>query len=213
MSKLLIAISSCQYYEDHGLSQPMRDTWLPDATALGIDYTFFYGIGAKAKDDVILVDANDGYYDLTTKTKEKIKWALLQNYEYMFACLTDCYASAERLLHSGFEKYDYFGDVYCHADGKPYCQGGPGYFLSRRAMEILNNHPTNYANEDCWVGDVLYTHPELKVGDSKDFVWCGHLQGMGPSKNNTHITAHLSNADGGYVASLMHEKHKQWRTQ
>jgi hypothetical protein len=213
MPKILIAISSCQYYEDHGLSQPMRDTWLPEAVSLGMDYKFFYGRGAKRKDDVVIVDSHDGYYDLTTKTKEKVKWALLQEYDYMFACLTDCYASAERLLSSGFEKYDYFGDVYCHADGKPYCQGGPGYFLSRRAMEILNEDPSNYANEDCWVGDVLAKYSGLKIGDSKDFVWCGHLEGAGPSKNNTHITAHLSNADGGYVASLMHEKHKQWRTQ
>ena len=211
--RILIAISSCQNYEDNGLSQPMRDTWLPEAVLLGMDYKFFYGRGAKKRDDVVVVDAAaDGYYDLTTKTKEKIKWALFQGYDYMFACFTDTYAAPERLLSSGFEKSDYFGDVYCHADGKPYCQGGQGYFLSRRAMELLNDDPTNYPNEDCWVGDVLYKHPEIKCGDSKNFVWCGHLDGAGPTKNNTHITAHLSNADGGYTAAMMYAKHRQWHS-
>lgn len=211
MPRIIIAISSCQYYEDHGLSQPMRDTWLSDATNLGMDYRFFYGDGAKKRNDVVVVNANDGYYDLTTKTKEKIKWAILQDYDYMFSCLTDCYASAERLLSSGFEKYDYFGNVYCHVDGKPYCQGGPGYFLSRKAMEILNDDPSNYPNDDCWVGDVLARHPEIVRGDSKGFLWMGHLDG--PRHSNTYITSHLSNADGGYKSELMHEAHRRWRVQ
>jgi hypothetical protein len=61
------------------------------------------------------------------------------------------------------------------------------------------------------VGDVLFRHPEIKRGDSKDFVWCGHLCGVGPSKYNTHITAHLSNKEGGYKEELMYEKHRQWK--
>jgi hypothetical protein len=189
----------------------MRDTWLPEAVRLGIDYKFFHGVGAKRKDDVVIVNANDGYYDLTSKTKEKVKWALVQGYDYMFSCLADCYAVPERLLSSGFEKYDYFGDVFCHPNGNPYCQGGPGYFLSKKAMEILNDDPTNYPNEDCWVGDVLCRHPEIKREDSKDFVWCGHIDDAGPTKNNTHITAHLSNAGGGYRPELMYAKHEQWK--
>jgi hypothetical protein len=213
MLKTLIAISSCQYYEDNGLSQPMRDTWLPRAVALGMDYKFFYGATAKPKDDVIVVKAHDGYFDLTSKTKEKIKWALFQSYDYMFACLTDCYAAPERLLNCGFQQYDYFGDVYCHKGGNPYCQGGPGYFLSRKAMEYIDADPSNYPNEDCWVGDVLAKHTDIKWGDSKDFVWCGHIDGQGPRPGNTHITAHLSNAPGGYTASLMHDKHRQWTAQ
>ena len=212
MPRILIAISSCQAYEDNGLSQPMRDTWLPEAVALGMDYKFFYGKGAKERDDVVIVNAHDAYFDLTTKTKEKIRWALWQGYDYMFACFTDTYAAPERLLSSGFEQYDYYGDVYCHPKGTPYCQGGPGFFLSKRAMEILNRATSNYPNEDCWIGDVLAGHNIMR-GDSKDFVWNGHLEGMGPSKTSTHITAHLSNAEGGYKAALMYAKHAQWHAQ
>lgn len=187
----------------------MRQTWLADAVKLGVDYKFFFGRGAKQKDDVVIVDCHDGYFDLTNKLKQKLQWAAFQNYDFVFACLADCYASAERLVHSGYEQYDYFGDVYCHPGGVPYVQGGPGCFLSRKAINILNAASSSYPNEDCWMGDQL-AGKDIVVKDSKDFVWCGHLPGMGPAKNNTHITAHLSNMEGGYRPELMWEKAKQW---
>lgn len=208
MPKTLIAISSCQLYEDKGWHDAARQTWLPEAKALGFDYKFFFGRGAKEKDDVVVVDSHDAYYDLTTKQKEKIKWAIFQNYDYVFSCLADCYASAERLRNSGFEKYDYFGDIYCHPGGIPYCQGGPGYFMSRAACDIVAAASSNYPNEDCWTGDVLAGHSLVRQS-SKDFVWQGHIPGFGPAPNNTHITAHLSNADGGFRPELMWEKHRQ----
>ena len=210
MPRILVALSSCQLYEDRGWHDAARQTWLSEAKKLGIDYKFFFGRGAKEKEDVVVVDCHDGYFDLTSKQKEKIKWALFQNYDYVFSCLADCYASPERLLSSGFEKYDYFGDVYCHPGGVPYCQGGPGYFMSRAACEAVAAATSNYPNEDCWTGDILAGHPMAR-GDSKDFVWQGHLPGFGPSPTNTHITAHLSNADGGFRPELMWEKDRQWR--
>ena len=210
MPRVLIAISSCQSYEDEGLNQPMRETWLPEAVALGMDYRFFYGRNARPRHDVIITDSNDAYYDLTTKYKEKIKWALLQEYDYMFSCLADCYAAAERLVKCGFEKYDYFGNVFCHPKGKPYCQGGPGYFLSRKAMVILDQTASNYPNDDCWTGDALCGQ-SINVGDSKDFVWMGHIDG--PKRGNSYVTAHLSNAKDGYRPELMHKAHREWKTQ
>jgi len=174
-----------------------------------MDYRFFHGRSARPRHDVVLVDANDAYYDLTSKFKEKIRWALLQEYDYMFTCLADCYASAERLVHSGFEKYDYFGNVFCHPGGRPYCQGGPGCFLSKKAMQRLGQTQSNYPNDDCWTGDVLAEHADVIRRDSKDFVWMGHLDG--PKPTNTYITAHLSNADGGYKPELMHKAHREWK--
>ena len=109
MSKLLIAISSCQSYEDAGLNQPLRDTWLSDAVKQGIDYKFFHGSGSRYKEDVVIVNRNDQYYDLTSKTKEKLHWAMLQGYDYVFACFPDTYACPERLLSCGFENHDYMG--------------------------------------------------------------------------------------------------------
>src|SRR5262249_9221881 len=124
--RTLIAISSCQLYEDNGWHDVMRQTWLPEAEKLGWDYKFFFGRGSKQRDDVQIVDCHDGYFYLTNKLKEKLKWSAFQNYDFVFCCLADCYAAADRLVKSGFEKYDYFGDFYCPPGGIPYAQGGPG---------------------------------------------------------------------------------------
>lgn len=206
MSKLLIAISSCQLYEDNGFNAPLRETWLPDAVKLGIDYKFFHGRGAAVKDDVIVVDCDDGYWDLTSKLIAKAKYTVENGYDYMFACLADCYACPERLLSCGFEQFDYFGDVYQHPGGSPYCQGGPGCFYSKKACLYLTESTTNYPNEDCWAGDVLNGHSDIVKGSSKNFAYCGPT----PLKHNVIITNHLSTQPGGYIGSNMLNEHKMW---
>jgi hypothetical protein len=204
--RLLVAISSCQAYENSGLNAPLRETWLKDLTRLGIDYKFFHGRGATPKDDVVLVDCDDGYWDLTSKTKLKIKWSLDNGYDYVFMCFPDTYVCASRLLTSGFEQFDYFGCVHQHPGGSPYCQGGPGYFLSRKACEVLDKKESNYPNEDCWVGDQLHNNYEIHRGDSKAFSYCG----PGPLKTNHTITNHLSTQPGGYVGTNVFSEHKLW---
>lgn len=166
---------------------------------------FFHGRGATPKDDVVIVNCDDGYFDLTSKTKLKVKLALEKGYDYVFMCFPDTYACAERLLCSGFEQYDYYGDVFCHPGGNPYCQGGPGYFLNRKAMQVIDADPSNYPNEDCWVGNVL-CKPYISRGDSKNFAYCG----PGPLKTNTIISNHLSTQPGGYKAEAMREEHRRW---
>lgn len=49
MPKTLIAISSCQLYEDKGWHDAARQTWLTEAKALGFDYKFFLGEELKKK--------------------------------------------------------------------------------------------------------------------------------------------------------------------
>jgi hypothetical protein len=204
--RVLIAISSCQAYEDQGLNDPLRKTWLPEAVKLGMDYKFFHGRGATPKDDVVLVNCDDGYWDLTSKTKLKIKWALDNGYDYVFMCFPDTYACSARLASCDFSRYDYFGCVHQHVGGSPYCQGGPGVFISRKACEVLNRTTSNYANEDCWCGDMLYGKPEIIRGHSADFGYCGPT----PLKTNTMITNHLSTQPGGYVGTNMIAAHQEW---
>lgn len=201
--KILVAISSCQAFEDQGLNDPLRNTWLKDLPERW-DYKFFHGRGALPKDDVVLVDCDDAYFDLTSKTKLKIKWALDNGYDWVYMCFPDTYASAVRLQESGFNQYDYYGSFYCHPGGTPYCHGGPGYFLSRKAMEILNSVDTNYPNEDCWVGDNLYG--KVTSGDNPGFAYCG----PGPQKDNKHISNHLSTQPGGYVGTNHYSEHALW---
>ena len=205
MSKLLISISSCQYFEDHGLNQPLRDTWIPEANRLGIDYKFFHGEGAIPKNDVVVLPVVDALYGLTEKAKAKAQWAYDSGYEYVFSCFPDTYIRPERLLMCGFEGADYMGNVYQFPDSAPFCQGGPGYFLSRKMCEAVFNHPLSYLNDDCFIGDVLNRAGVNRVHHSgfKAF-------GPGPLRCNDTITNHLSTQPGGYTVHSVYEEHKRW---
>lgn len=205
MLRTLIAISSCEYYENAGLNDPMRTTWLPEATKLGMDYYFFHGAGSIAKSDVIVLSVEDALFGLTEKAKAKIRWAYEQGYDYIFSCFPDTYACPERLLRSGFEKHDYFGNVFCHAGGFPFCQGGPGYFLSRKACEAILKDKSSYLNDDCWIAGALLKEG-ITAADCQGFTPFG----PGPLKGNGNITNHLSTQPGGFTKHNMQEEHERW---
>lgn len=203
--KILAAISSCQSFEDSGLNTPQRETWIPIAESLGITCVFFHGNGAKEKQNVVVLPVDDGMGGLTEKAKAKAKFAHDYGYDYMFSCFPDTYLCPGRLLGSGFEFFDYLGNVYQHPGGAPYCQGGPGYVLSRNAMKALYQESSSYLNDDCWIGDVLQKS-NLRRGHSDRF---SNL-GPGPLRANEAITNHLSTQPGGYVGTNMHAEHRRW---
>jgi hypothetical protein len=212
--KILIAISSCDSYERSGINQSQRDTWLPDAVALGMDYKFFHGLGAEPKDDVVLLDVDDLPGGLTDKLKAKVRYAFARGYDFVFACFPDTYAVPSRLLASSFDQYDYFGDVWKGAGATDsfYCHGGAGYFLSRKSCEIISKNETSYPNDDCWVGDVL-SRPDVSMACCRDF---RQFAGS-PYKSNSVATSHLSDGshhkdveDYKYEADYMYREHQQW---
>lgn len=206
--RILIAISSCSRYEDN--HQSMRDTWLPEATALGMDYRFFVEKGGIEKADTIATENED--WAMTCRLKYKVGWAYQQGYNYVFSCFPDTYARPDRLLSCGFDKFDYFGSVFKHASvgATFYCHGGAGYFLSRRAMEMVTKETSSYLNDDCWLGDTLNKMGVLR-GHSDDF---RQFAGS-PLKENTIVTSHLSHASNSlgvpYSASFMYAEHKKWK--
>lgn len=208
-ASVLIGVTSCELYERKGWNDPMRQTWLAEAKVLGIDYKFFHGHGSTIKNDILILECGDGYASSSEKLQGKAKWMLFQGYDYLFTCLADCYAVPERLLSSDFRKYDYFGNFSQHPGGTPYAQGGPGFFLSRKACKILADTRTVYPNDDCWAADQLYGH-NLAYGHCDLLRWQGHEPGNSPLKTNNIITAHLSNAAGGYQPELMLQKHREW---
>jgi hypothetical protein len=140
----------------------VRETWgskLPD----GVDLKFFYGI----KDGVPLVTGADevqltcpdDYANLPQKTIDLCFWALCHDYDYLLKCDDDTYVWVDRALselssHPGMDYGGYMGGT-----GKMYVSGGPGYWLSRRAMELVAAHatPTTWA-EDVIVGETLRIH-------------------------------------------------------
>lgn len=187
----------------------MRDTWLPEAVRLGMDYKFFVEKGGVDTTDTIATENED--WAMTCRLKAKVRWAQDRHYDYVFSCFPDTYARPDRLLRSGFDKYDYFGSVFKHASPGAtfYCHGGAGYFLSRKAMEIVSKEPSSYLNDDCWLGDVLNISM-ISRGHSDDF---RQFAGS-PLKDNTIITSHLSYASNSlgvpYNARFMYEEHQKW---
>jgi len=211
--KILIAISSLSQYEDNHKS--MRDTWLPEASNLGMDYRFFVehvdrpvrpfaGELPAYKPDSMAVEGS-----MTDRLKFKLQWAYERGYDYVFSCYPDTYARPERMLTCGFDHHDYFGNVYCYPGGKAYCQGGAGYLVSRRVMEAVAKNHTSYPNDDCWLGDAMY-RAGIPATHSEDFKqWAGS-----PAKSNTIVTSHLSYASNAlevpYTAKFMYDEHKKW---
>lgn len=172
---------------------------------MGIDYKFFHGSGATPKNDVVVLPVVDELYGLTEKAKAKAKWAFDSGYEYVFSCFPDTYTRPERLLVCGFEGFDYVGNVFQFDDSAPFCQGGPGYILSREACEAIFNFPLSYLNDDCFIGDVLQ-RAHMKRRHHPGFT----AFGPGPTKNNSTITNHLSTQPGGYTNKSVHDEHRRW---
>lgn len=203
--RTLIAISSCQSFEDSGLNDPIRHTWGADAKKLGMDVVFFHGQGSTPKEDVVVVNVVDEMYGLTEKLKAKCKWSVEHGYDAVFSCFPDTYASAQRLLDSYKVPQDYLGNVYQFSGSEPFCQGGPGYFLSRRACEILSKDQTSYLNDDCWASDVLSKHGIHPIHDARFTAF-----GPGPLKSNDSVTVHLSTQPCGYTGENLLQAHRDW---
>ena len=204
--RVLVAISSCELYENNGYNQSLRDTWLPILQQYGWDYKFFHGKKGTTRGDIVALDCEDPYFDLTSKTKKKLEWSYQHGYDFTFCCFPDTYPCVERLVKCGYENFDYFGNVFQHAGGTPFCQGGAGYFLSRKANFIITTDFRNYPNEDCFVGDLL-NRSDIKRGDCKAFCYAG----PGPLRSNDTVTNHLSTQDGGFTGAAVLREHSNWK--
>jgi len=176
--KVLIAIHGSHSQPEH--MQAQRETWLADLQRA--DYKYFLGASpvsndavdeVVAPDDVIYLPSPDGpiweghrrTWHLNRKTEALVKYALDGDYDFVFKCDDDTYVpSTERLLfESGFEAHDYSGFTETHwaPDTGPYrwAQGGAGYWLSRKSMEIIAEHGLHLVRaEDFAVGQLLAVH-------------------------------------------------------
>jgi hypothetical protein len=248
-TKLLVGISSCNRFETNGFNGALRSTCLQ---GLGIDYKIFHGdrmlvenqnvllpvfsdkvqyvtIESKTNDDVVIVPVNDGFFGIMAKYVAKCQYALNHGYDYLFNCYYDTYFVGNRLLSSGFEKYDYcgkYGDpsIYMH------CQSGAGVFLSRKMCQIVcdemsvktQRHPLvghcelQYGyGEDLWTGLLFGDHRfELTTADfSLSMIDLFSMSEDGPRKQNQIMSMHMSPLRSNgveYQAEHMIQKHKEW---
>ena len=200
MSKLLVAVKSCNQHLDLGYHQKIRETWGKDAKALGIETRFFLGGGmGKNESDEVRLDCPDDYHSLPWKTKAICMWATGKVFDNLFLCDTDTFIVPSKLLACGFEAYDYvgkidrpFGETFpyiaidregqktSYPDCFPYASGGYGYFLSRKAFTIIADiQPMGWA-EDLHVGNalgVLYNTGEITMLNT----WAGQYSWHFPS--------------------------------
>lgn len=153
--KILIAVTCCHGHEEQaGL---LRRLWTKDVPD-DVDCFFFFGRGTKrpALPDEVFLECGDGYHDLTEKSKAIYRWAVAYGYDYVFDVDDDTYVRVSRLLASDFGNYDYVGRLSTLA--VIYASGGPGIWLSRKALEILVREPVTDTVDDRWVGNTLAAH-------------------------------------------------------
>jgi hypothetical protein len=151
------------YGEDIHISGPneriqaIRDTWAKDVPP-EVDLRFFYGgiPGEIPRFDEVWLDVEDDYAHLPHKVVAICGWALGQGYDFMLKADDDTYIWPKRALEEvRYKQWQYAGYM---AHMGSYISGGPGYWLSRKAMEIISTvTPWTWA-EDMIVGETLAKH-------------------------------------------------------
>ena len=234
--KLLLAISSWPPSMTNGDHAASRATWLRQD--LGIDCRFFIGDGTPAlpsdlldrlwnerlphyhnkagesrlvhlepqADEVVLRVPWD-FKHLALKVREVVRWAYDQGYDHLFKVDTDTYVDIPRLLASGFEAHDYAGHPFPR-DGWMQASGGAGYWLSRRAMEVLKDAPVTNIYEDTWVGEVLCASGIRLHPDERYRVCFPRHFEEGPRPANNRITSHLGFSPEPFESRFMHMAHR-----
>jgi hypothetical protein len=163
--KLLIAVISCWLNE--ASTDAVRKTWANNSP---LPVKFFLGQPTlrRALSDEIVLNVPDDYEHLVAKVKAAMVWARANGYTSVFKCDDDCYVSPSRLLRSGLSENS--GHVGMHATQtrvvpgdltlpKGFLHGGAGYFVGRRALDVLCSAPVNGLSEDGWA-----THHIMQAG-------------------------------------------------
>jgi len=194
MTKIVIGLLSCEQHSDR--DDLCRSTWIPHATAIGIDVVFLRGGSPSGQTerhgDTLLLPTPTDYRTLPQRTRAFCQWFLTTDATAAFKADNDSLLIPERLLHYEQLGSDYFGNE----PGKRwrgYCSGGGGYGLSRRAAEIIATHMTVLAGpEDMHVGRVLAEHKIKPVmPNPRRFIsWGADKPDRKPTLDNQVITTH-----------------------
>jgi hypothetical protein len=229
--KTLVLILGCVAHEINGYHQAMRDTWLNDWT--GLRHKFFIGNGTQTGEDEtlllntyesrafpdkalvdpgisnlpkqsdhVILDVPDEYQYVSYKFREACRWSLAKGFDYVFQVVTDTFVVPSRLITSGFENYDYVGAA---NHERTAIGGGPGFWLSRKAMSILVDAPVTHWCSDGWTGDVM-ARGGIKLTHDPRYTNLG--QADPPRKDNDIITSHIANTPAVYDPEVMYDLHR-----
>lgn len=235
--KTLIAIGS----NARGLNQPIRDTWLKDIVKTGFNYKFFYGEGEAIQEDAqwkqsclalpseyatklpyagafvehctdeVALAVPDDHLHVPYKTREIFRYASSLGFDFVFKCFEDTYVSLPRLSSSKFETSDYTGRLCGNHEMGAYASGGPGYWLSKRAVEVLAHAEITRWADDWWVGNTLWA-AGIKLNIDPRYAELFDRSGGRPRSNNDVISSHLAVTPTVYTSELMYEAHRLSQT-
>ena len=152
-----------------------------------------------------MLDIPDRYEYSGYKERGLCRWALLRGFKFVFSCTTDTFVALERLLASGFEEHDYCGTT---DSENTFVGGGPGYWKSRKAVDIVANSPVSHWAADFWVGKVLR---ERGVAIHKDSRYTNLEETDPPLKINNVISSHIANSPAVYRPEQMLELYRRYK--
>lgn len=159
--------------------------------------------GYTPRSDEVVLHVPDDYIHHVYKTREAHRWSINQGYDFTFKCDVDTYVDVQRLMSSGFEKYDYIGKQGGNLDTGIFASGGCGHWLSRKAAQLILDAPVTFWAEDGWIGSVMSRngvelHHDARYVDAPDF----------PKKDNDIVAAHLAITPAVYDPKQMYEVHR-----
>src|ERR1039458_698081 len=157
--------------------------------------------GFSAKDDTVILQIPDDYKHMSYKTRESLRWAVQQDYDFIFRACCDTFIDFPRLMASGFAAADYIAGGMLQP---LYGIGGPGYWLRNRAAKLVINAPVTDWAEDRWVGGVLYSHGINLTVDSRYVSFPQH-----PLKSNDFITSHIALMPIPYDERIMYRFYEE----
>jgi hypothetical protein len=198
--RVMFAIISCEKDRARGCHDAIRETYMgntPHVFFVGETLTSF----TLCQDEVALRGTNDGYHYTYQKNNAIFQRMRILGYDFLFTCDVDTYVVIPRLLACGFEQHDYVG----RRCDEGHAGGGYGYWLSRRAVEILASDPPNgtAAYNDLGIGMKLrdhgvFVHPRNDIFLSEcPTTWLGNA-----------VTAHLGRGTGNWNPQWMRDCHK-----
>lgn len=140
MTALLIAVMSCQRDLALGYHETIRQRWGSRLSEVG-DVRFFIGglPPAYLRSDEVWLDVPDDYSHLSIKTKAICDWTVKNWYDSLFKCDCDTTIFVNRFKSYNYKNVDYAGRFWGGRPGeKGLYAAGTGYFLSRKACEIIS---------------------------------------------------------------------------
>ena len=142
----------------------------------------------------------DAYVYTSYKLKQVSLWAFAAGYDFIFHCCADTYIDLYRLVHSGFEKYDWSGK---NVGGPPWhAASGGGFWVSRKAVDAYMTEPVDDSFSDRWVGVILRRKGFDLQHDGRYVNYPSS-----PSADNDFITSHLFEVPERYDPQRMYDVH------